>query len=732
MKPYLKAATYEPSSPEEHIEGLSLLLPLDSGRGYVYVLANTKKTNADTELLLQALQEQVRRLVTSFGKEANAQHRFEQFLGALNETLASQVREGRWKVPIDEFHAVVGIATSDIMFLSGTGDLTALFLHRKPSERYQIFNLFRGIQAEQTLPTWEKPFAVVLDGDMHAGDVFCVSNKDLQQHIQPDELNNILTTLPPSSSTEKIRQYFSHKDGVLLVILQVNIESVALSEENQAKPLADVSVDRLVSSQKQTEQLLEDQKPKIGSFVMLVLEKVFRQKDGSRILKDLRKGEPKWKIALHATQSLLRIGAKAAKRGATGTAKTVTTLSSEKGRKEISNGLQTRTKKIASLHTKIVNLPKTTRYLIAGVVAIVFVFSVSISLLSRSQAKSEAEKKFISQVEKIQETVELASGAVIYKDENQARSLFQNALALAEGLPTDTPEREQRVREFQEEIQLSMDELRHLVTVPNPALLGDLSQIASNATAETFVQSDGELFVFASDQRVYQIDRTQKVFKAVSTQPEGVHGLAISASEDNGNVYRLNSDQTITQFFSTELSQSNIPIPNEETNWVDMKAYAKRVYLLNSEKDGEDAQIYRAGKTGSNFGEPDSWISSKTTQLNNAVSFAIDGNIYILKKNGDVVRFANGSQVGWDLGVVDPPITSARRIWTDGESTYLYILEPASKRLIVFEKESGAFVVQYRSDAFTNVKDVYVDESNYSVYLLTDTKLYSIAASHIE
>ena len=41
--------------------------------------------------------------------------------------------------------------------------VTALFLHRTPSQRYQVFNLSRSIQTEQALPTWEKAFAVVLD-----------------------------------------------------------------------------------------------------------------------------------------------------------------------------------------------------------------------------------------------------------------------------------------------------------------------------------------------------------------------------------------------------------------------------------------------------------------------------------------------------------------------------------------------------------------------------------------
>ena len=245
----IKASRYEPTSPEEKIRGTSVLLPVSDRGGFVFMVAYTKKENGDSELLLETLIDQTHRLATSFGSESNPQHRFEQFLGALNETLSEHVREGRWSVPIDHLHAMVGIISGGQMFLSGTGELTALFLHKKPSQRYQIFNLFRGIQTEQSLPTWEKPFAVVLDGDLHAGDVFCVSDKDLQQTIAPDELNGILSTLPPVSAVEKIRQYFSHKEALLLVVLKMDDSAHASQVTSQsATPRADISVDELLDT----------------------------------------------------------------------------------------------------------------------------------------------------------------------------------------------------------------------------------------------------------------------------------------------------------------------------------------------------------------------------------------------------------------------------------------------------------------------------------------------------
>src|SRR3989339_1994878 len=265
----IKGATYEPQMPDEHIRGISLLLPVQERGGFVFLIAYTKKETADSEILLQTLMDQARRLADSFGKEANPQHRFEQFLGALNETLAEHVREGRWHIPIEQLHALVGIASSQEMYLSGTGELVALFLHKKSSQRYQVFNLFRGLQTEQSLPTWEKTFAVVLDGDLHPGDVFCITDKDLQRTIPADELNPILASLPPIGAVEKIRQYFGHKEGLLLTILKVTSDTVPHwgGNDGSAKPASNLSVEVLNTTEETTDRLLDDQRPNISVLI---------------------------------------------------------------------------------------------------------------------------------------------------------------------------------------------------------------------------------------------------------------------------------------------------------------------------------------------------------------------------------------------------------------------------------------------------------------------------------
>jgi len=731
----IKAAAYRPESPAEKIRGISQLIPLKERGGFVFLLAYTQKETAHSEQLLQLLSDHVHRLANSFGKDANPQHRFEQFLGALNETLAEQVREGRWSVPIDDFHAVVGIASDTQMYLSGCGELTGLFLHRKPSQRYQIYNLFRSIHTEQSLPTWEKAFAIVLDGDLHEGDVFCVTDKDLQRSIQPEELNTILSTLPPVSSVEKIRQYFTHKESVLLIVLKAHHPGASATTQEDTHR-STLSVAQLTETEDVTDQYLEDQKPNFvttaGRLVSTVINAVSRKAPSvSGVQPATAKDRAKrilWfigKIVWKHSKRTLHVSVKHSR-----------ALATKKGRdraiswvKDIKKNLR---KTVRRVQGKTEAIPRSTKYLVVGLILAVIVFGVGIRILSQSQAQTAEEESYQEQLTSIEDMVERAAGAVIYKDEDQARSLYGNALALVEDLQTNTPEREAQVVELNSDIQAALDEIRHLVTIPNPPLHADLASVTDGVFGTSLVKRGSDVFVFATDGAVYQLDQVNRRF--VTAAESDQTPVSIAAAEDNGNVYFLSETNGEDEgVYSVDVSEGTItPALVQSHSWVDVVTYASRLYLLQPSSDGVDGQILRSGKTGSEFGEPTEWITQRTADFSDVVSIAIDGTIFVLSKNGVITRFESGSETGWDTGVVEPPLTVATRIETDETSDYIYVLEPETKRVVVFSKETGEFVVQYKSNAFTDLTDLAIDEDDYTIYLLAGSKLYSIAASHIE
>ncbi len=732
----IKAAAYRPESPAEKIRGISQLIPLKERGGYVFLLAYTKKETVESELLLQLLSDHIHRLAGSFGRDANAQHRFEQFLGALNETLAEHVREGRWYVPIEDFHAVVGIASDQQMYISGCGELTSLFLHRKPTQRYQIFNLFRSIQTERSLPTWEKAFAVVLDGDLHEGDVFCVADKDLQQTIPPEELNNVLSTLPPVSSVEKIRQHFSLKDALLLIVLKAHQSGSGASKSKEDTHRSTLSVAQLTETEDVTEQYLDDQRPNLTAFAGKIVSRITNLFSGRKPTVESLKPSTKKDHVLRIARLAGKLLFKYTKRSVKASAKHTKALATKSGREKavswIKNIKKNSKKAVSKVGGKAGSIPRSTKFLIAGLIIAVIVFGIGIRVLSQSQAQSAQEQAYQDQIIQIEDLIERAAGAVIYKDEDQARSLYGNALTLVEGLAIDTVERQSKSAELLSNIQASLDEIRHLITIPNPPLLADLGSTTDGVFGTSLVKTNGVVLVFGTNGIVYELDQTNRRFNLVAQGDDTPN--AFVAAEDDGDVYFLAETGTETEgAYSVDTENGTITqVLNQEHSWVDVVTYANRLYFLQPSSDTTEGQIMRSGQTGSTFGSPTEWISQRTADFSNVVSMAIDGTIFVLSKNGTITRFESGSEIGWDAGVVDPPLTVATRIETDELSDYIYVLEPETKRLVVFRKENGEFIAQYKSNAFTDLSDIAIDEDNYTIYLLAGSKLYSIAASHIE
>src|SRR3989338_4726980 len=452
---FLKAGCFEETEAvkghsQQKTQARSLLYPLEGRSGFTFALWSSHSREGWNEVLTNVLTDHVARLAASFGSEANPQHRFEQFLGALNEQLATHVREGSWRVPIQQFHALVGIACDDHMFLSGNGDLTALFLHRKPGGRYQVFNLFRSIQTGQALPSWEKPFAVVLDGDLHVGDVLCLSNKELTRVVPPDDLHSSLPTLPPTGAAERIRQWFSPHTDLAILILQA--QELERNGATAARPLSNVSIEHLGATEDRTTELLEDQRPA----VFLAAQRWCRA-----IM-----ARPRPNALRHASwmRAMMRGPASAGRFVGPSAQTTRRVAASRETRRAILQGVK----------HGFNRLPPRRKYLGLAAVTTFFLFAIGLMVLNRAQAGRAAERAYTITVERAEEKRDAAAAAVIYKDETQAKNLYAEARIAAAELVSDTPERQENRTRLLNEIDSALNQLRHITTIPDPPLVATL------------------------------------------------------------------------------------------------------------------------------------------------------------------------------------------------------------------------------------------------------------------
>ncbi len=165
----------------------------------------------------------------------------------------------------------------------------------------------------------------------------------------------------------------------------------------------------------------------------------------------------------------------------------------------------------------------------------------------------------------------------------------------------------------------------------------------------------------------------------------------------------------------------NVPLHWEPAWFFD---FLYRLYLL----DTKQGQILRFNRNEQSFSAPYAW-SQNNSDLKEAIDMSIDGNIYVLLKNGEVVKFLRGEVVDFKLELIDPPLSNPTKILSPIESDYLYILEPENSRIILYDKK-GEFQIQYQADNLNNIKDFQVDEKNKTIYFLDNSSVYKAEMIH--
>lgn len=712
---FLKAAEHAETTPKDRLRVQPMLIPIPGRVGFVFGLVAIEKQKPTETTPLPTIEEHLERFAETFGTDSNPQRQFEIFLNSLNTELAEQVRKGAWQTPISQFHAIVGVACEESLFLSGTGEILALFLHRKPSsQRYQVFNLSRSIQTEQALPTWEKAFAVVLDGDIHSGDTLCLSNQDLPRFIDQEELNSLLSALPPKSAVAKIRQYFPASTNLSLIIIKGDAQETSSANNNQSIPLAHNSVEKFEQNLEETERLLGESESPLSNIV-----KKHKKKPSSKRSEDnFKSNKPPNKLKRLGGAVVSGIGQTVMASGQM-VARVV------KNKSEDDSPSSKARPNIKKTGSWIKHLPKGSKVFLIVAIICVIVFGAGIGLFLQKRQTGNIQKEYNSQVSNIEDLLTQAEGALIYKDRTKAKKLVDDSINQLNQLPNETDDQKNTHNTLLTRINKQKDALRNLVRIENPTILGNLPD---DSNGSVLIKNGPSLFVMDADANVYEASTEAGSLKKRDVSIGGV-GKPLSIASETKRLVFLDDRPGISQF-DIENNQSKViefDIKKYATKAITL--YNGRLYMIGSLDD--NTQILRSNASGSGYGTPSGWIKTKTSDLSNAVDLAIDTRIYVLTSDGSVHAFLEGNELGWKTASVDPVATKATQLLTDSDSSYLYVLDQETKRVIVFNKQDGTFVSQYEFTTKDNLKSFAIDEKTKTLFLLTDRALFSTNLTHL-
>ena len=201
----------------------------------------------------------------------------------------------------------------------------------------------------------------------------------------------------------------------------------------------------------------------------------------------------------------------------------------------------------------------------------------------------------------------------------------------------------------------------------------------------------------------------------LSVEKNNSDGIAFSPDKDS--IDYLTSSAVI----SVNKAGDKKDLFKNDKDWekgVGLSTYQGNIYILD-QKNG----VLKFTAGGDGFGKS-SYLKDKP-DLSTASSIAIDGSVWILLKDGNILKYTKGTAEDFKVKGMDKPAKGASRLYTNIDIENLYILDPGNSRIIKINKE-GAFQTQYVADILKNAKDLEVSEKDGKINVLSGKKIWEI------
>ncbi|MCU0495522.1 MAG: hypothetical protein MUD01_28360, partial [Chloroflexaceae bacterium] len=375
--------------------------------------------------------------------------------------------------------------------------------------------------------------------------------------------------------------------------------------------------------------------------------------------------------------------------------------------------------------------------LLVGLVAALVLYGVNVSQQSAQQRALE----FLSQAD--QRLTEVASApdeAAALDRLNVARQAIDEVRASP--LITNTnPTLWLRYQTLQRNYETALSSLQRLsffedvtVVARHPLPDGRFASLVVPAPATSSAEASAESrrFVYALDANrdnpsIYRIPieggEAQPYLSPGQTTPAAVVGPLRALAWREGDLVAVDQGTSGYGYYFRSNNEWNYIRLGGSDAWnprgrLDLKTFAGNLYVWGA----QDQEIlrYDSGLYGN---APAFWLDPNGVSgrdLSSAVDMAVDGNIYLLQPDGNVLVFQRGQLLTEVVPeAIQPPITAVTRFFTAGspESGAFFLLDTLNERIIQMDKQSGKVVQQIKvreSDGqrLDQLTDLVIDDNN--------------------
>lgn len=364
------------------------------------------------------------------------------------------------------------------------------------------------------------------------------------------------------------------------------------------------------------------------------------------------------------------------------------------------------------------HLPLTTKLMLFGSIILAVGFLISIVYIRHRQNVIASDLNFSRALQDLKDRRGSVESALIYKNDELALSEFQAARDLLQKLPCNSAERMSDCNDITNQLNVLSVKLRKVLPL-NTTLLG-VFPMPSSASNAKLIKIKNKLIAYsASTSTLFVYDLMNNEFATISTYPSISGFTGAGVPKENDYVLFLYNGNQLMQLNPVDLTTKLIDLSfSTKASLAGLVIYNRRLYTLDNLK----GTIFRHDPIKTGFGKGVEWLTDKSVSLTDASDLAIDGDMFVSKNNGQIEKYTKGILQPFSLLGLDPSLGAGTRLFTYSDISYLYILDPQNKRLIIFEK-NGHLIGQMTNDSLKNPTGMVVDSAAKTVYFLDSGKL---------
>lgn len=608
----------------------------------------------------------------------NLELHFESALQKTNQEIQLELIRQNKKEWLEKCGLVIGVAKGKFAHFTYLNNRTEIFLIRDN----RISSISEASASEKINPF--KIFTNISSGVLKSNDRLLVCNSTLLDFFSQEKLKKVASSYPPELACQHLKsliaQELDPKTSIGAVMMKVSFAEQ--EKEPELTPLAEeIEIQEVISPAPENMEIIENKR--------VAFKKSFWDKI-NLLIKTLGK----------ITQIIFSI---------------FRNIFSFRKIKE----------KIINVKNKFKFLSRYHKIIILSCVFLLLLFIQSIAFLG---GKRLAEKQKIEENNAKQKIVEKQQEVEVllnYQNKEKAEDTLTEIETMISALPSKNERQLAMIEELKNKNQELLNKTRDIYLVKSNLLI-DFSSLKENFSPQKFLLSGQSFYSFdLKNASLFQSDIINKntVYEKIKTE----NYFQTIALLNKKNILLVDAKGSLLKYNLKEKTSAPYNIKSSREKEIgDAIIYQDKLYLL----DLKSNQILKYQNTENEFSQETNWLK-ESADLKGVVSFAIDGDIYAAKLNGEIIKLFKGKKQDFNLDLKFDKQNAAEapkpiKIITETDTKYLYLLDALNERVVIIDKINKKIYKQLKNEEISKARDFMVLEKEGKIYLLTDHKILEI------